>query len=72
MKIKELHDMSSDELVQKEKSFKQDLYEMNNQRKVGSVEKPSRFKLLRRDIARIMTILKERESTDGANRSPRK
>ena len=28
---------------------------------MGRVEKPSRFRLLKRDIARVMTVLKERE-----------
>ncbi|MCK5179098.1 MAG: 50S ribosomal protein L29, partial [Candidatus Omnitrophica bacterium] len=34
---------------------------LNFQRKMGSVEKPNRFRMLKRDIARIFTILRERE-----------
>ena len=65
MKIKELRDISSTELQQKEKNFKKELFDLNYQRKIGSLEKTARFRLLKRDIARILTILKERETTDG-------
>ena len=61
MKIKELKELNPDELIQKEKAFKKELFELNYQRKMGSVEKNSRFRLLRRDIARILTIIRERE-----------
>lgn len=61
MEAKKFRDMSSDELFQKEKTYKKELFELNHQRKIGAVEKPSRFGALRKDIARIHTILKERE-----------
>lgn len=61
MKIKELRELNSNELVQKEKLIKKELFELNFQRKMGGVEKPSKFRLLKRSIARIFTILKERE-----------
>ena len=61
MKIKELKELSSDELVLKEKAFKKELFDLNYQRKMGRVEKNSRFRLLRHDIARILTIIRERE-----------
>ena len=60
MKVKELRGLNSDELVQKETTFKKELFDFNFQRKTGNVEKPSRFRVLRRDIARIATILRER------------
>ena len=61
MKLKELKELSSDELLQKIKTIKKELFGMQYQRKMGNVEKPARFKLLRRDIARSLTIIKERE-----------
>ena len=64
MKIKELRDLSDGELVEREKSLKKELFDLAFQRKHGRVEKPGRFKLLRRDIAKILTLLKEREN-DG-------
>ena len=61
MKILELKQLSSEDLSQKEKTFKKELFDLNLQKKIGRVEKPARFKSLRREIARILTILRERE-----------
>ena len=60
MKIKELSNLSEDELIAKEKQFKKDLFEMESHRQMGRVEKPASFRNLRRDIARILTVLNER------------
>lgn len=71
MKPKELRELSSQDLTEKEKTFKRELFELSNLNRVGKVEKPSRFRQLRRDIARILTILKEREGNErnaSANR----
>ncbi|VAW12090.1 hypothetical protein MNBD_BACTEROID05-402 [hydrothermal vent metagenome] len=64
MEAKKLRELSSEELIQKEKSFKKDLFELNSQKKLGGVEKPSRFRLLKRDVARILTVLSERKIED--------
>jgi large subunit ribosomal protein L29 len=61
MKVKELRAMSDEELQAKEKALKKDLFNLRYQRKIGRVEKPSQFSLIRRDIARILTILNERK-----------
>ena len=60
MKIKELSNLSADELVTKEKQLKKDLFDMESHRQMGRVEKPASFRNLRRDIARILTVLNER------------
>ncbi|OGX36921.1 MAG: 50S ribosomal protein L29 [Omnitrophica WOR_2 bacterium RIFCSPLOWO2_12_FULL_50_9] len=64
-RAKVFRELSSEDLLQKEKALKKDLFALNYQRKMGNVEKPSRFGAVKRDIARIMTILRERESGDG-------
>ena len=64
MKAQQLRSLSSQELTDKEKGFKKELFDLNFQRKMGQVEKPGRFRSLKKDIARILTILKEREK-DG-------
>jgi len=61
MKVKELKGLATEELIEKEKSFKKELFNLNYQRKMGSVEKPSKFKYFKRNIARILTVLKERK-----------
>lgn len=64
MKIKQLRDLAPEELIQKEKDLKKEYFDLNFQRKHGRVEKPGRFRMIRRDIARILTLLQEREK-DG-------
>ena len=65
MKIKELRALGVEELLDKEKSLKKELFDLHFQQRMGSVEKPGRFKTLRREIARIMTLLTER-ANDGS------
>ena len=52
--------MGSEDLKTKEKALKKELFELKYQRKIGRAEKPSRFRLIRRDIAKIMTVTNER------------
>jgi large subunit ribosomal protein L29 len=60
MKIKDLENLTEDDLIVKEKQLKKDLFDMESHRQMGRVEKPASFRNLRRDIARILTVLKER------------
>jgi large subunit ribosomal protein L29 len=61
MKTKELRNLTREELLQKEKSIKEELFKLNIQRYGGRVDKPHMFSLLKRDIARIETILQEKK-----------
>jgi large subunit ribosomal protein L29 len=63
-KDKKIRELSSEELIKKNKDLKKELYDLNYQRKMGNVEKPARFKSLRKEIARALTILRERELYD--------
>jgi large subunit ribosomal protein L29 len=63
MKIKELSNLTEDELVVKEKQLKKDLFDMESHRQMGRVEKPASFRNLRRDIARILTVLSQNKET---------
>ncbi|MFA4842430.1 MAG: 50S ribosomal protein L29 [Candidatus Omnitrophota bacterium] len=61
MKIGELRNLSKDELTAKEKALREELFNLNQQRYSGRVEKPHAFKKLRKDIARIHTLLNEKK-----------
>ncbi|MFH0791282.1 MAG: 50S ribosomal protein L29 [Candidatus Omnitrophota bacterium] len=61
MKAKELRNLSKEELIQKEKSFYEELFKLNAQRYSGRVDKPHMFSLIKKDIARIRTILNEKK-----------
>lgn len=62
MKISELRNLSREELLAKEKSLKEELFKLNQQRYTSRVEKPHMFSLIKKDIARIETLLHERKS----------
>ena len=59
MKPQDLRNMTKDELNHKITSFKQELSQLLFQQKTGRLEKPARISQIRRDVARIKTILKE-------------
>jgi large subunit ribosomal protein L29 len=61
MKIAELRNLTKEELAQKEKALKEEVFKLNIQRYAGRVEKPHMFSLIKKDIARIKTILNEKK-----------
>lgn len=61
MKAKDLRALSPEELSQKEKTLKEELFKLNMQRYTGRVEKPHMFSLVKKDIARIQAVLRERK-----------
>jgi large subunit ribosomal protein L29 len=60
MKIKEIIEMSTDELLTKRRDLRQERLHLRLQQQSGQLEQPSRLRLLRRDVARIETILSRR------------
>lgn len=66
MKIQDLRNLSKEELLQKEKALKEELFKLNMQRYGGSVQKPHLFSSIKKDIARIATILNaKKEQKNG-------
>ena len=61
MKIKDIRELSNAELVLKVKDLKQELFTINFQQATGQNVNACKKKELRKDIARILTVLKERE-----------
>ncbi|HVI83285.1 MAG TPA: 50S ribosomal protein L29 [Chthoniobacterales bacterium] len=60
MKIKEIVEMSTDELLTKRRDLRQERLHLRLQQQSGQLEQPSRLRLIRRDVARIETILSQR------------
>jgi len=52
--------MSSDELLTKKRDLRQESLHLRLQQQSGQLEQPSRLRLLRREVARIETILSQR------------
>ena len=65
MKAKDLRNLSKEELTAKEKSLKEQLFKLNQQRYADRVEKPHLFKITRKDIARIKTIARSKALEEG-------
>ena len=66
MKVEKLRDLSTNELVRKVDSLKEELFNLRFQMATGQLENPMRIKELRKDIARAKTILREREIKEEA------
>jgi large subunit ribosomal protein L29 len=71
MKIKEIIEMTTDELLTKKRDLRQESLHLRLQQQSGQLEQPSRLRLLRRDAARIETILSKR-SREEAQKQPAK
>ena len=61
MKIREVRDLSIDELKQKQEAFSEELFKLRMRHTSGQLESPAMIRSVRRDIARIKTVLRERE-----------
>lgn len=60
MKIKEITEMTTEELLTKKRDLHQESLHLRLQQQSGQLEQPSRLRLLRRDVARIETALSQR------------
>lgn len=61
MKASKLHDMTSQELTNKLSDLKAELFNLRFQLATGQLENPMIIKYVKKDIARVKTILRERE-----------
>ena len=59
-KANEFRNMTSDEIHHKIDALKKELFNMRTEAKAGRIEKPHMLKVVRKDIARCETILKEK------------
>lgn len=61
MKVKEARDLSTPELNQKVDQLKDELFNLRFQMATGQLDNQARIRVVRRSIARVMTVLRERE-----------
>jgi large subunit ribosomal protein L29 len=61
VKIKEIKDIGNDELAQKNKELVEELFKLRLQHTSGQLESPAMMRSVRKNIARIKTVLRERE-----------
>lgn len=61
MKVNELKELSTSEMIEKEKEFKDELFNLRFQLATGQLENTARLKEVRKSIARIKTALRQAE-----------
>ncbi|MCJ7564973.1 MAG: 50S ribosomal protein L29 [Candidatus Aminicenantes bacterium] len=62
MKTGELRELDGDELIRKKAELKDQLFKLRFQHELGQLENAAKLQTVRRDIARIETILKEMQA----------
>ena len=62
MKASELRNMSAEQLTAKLKELKAELFNLRFQHAINQLENPHRIEDVKRDIARVMTILHEKKA----------
>jgi large subunit ribosomal protein L29 len=62
MKVGEVRDLGVDELRQREKDLDDQLFRLRIQKSMGQIEAAQKVKSIRRDLARVKTVLREKES----------
>ena len=59
MKLREMREMTRDELQQQKNDLKDELFNLKMRRSLKPLENPLRLRTVRRDVARIETVLHE-------------
>ena len=61
MTNKEIRELKTEDILSKIQECKEELFNLRMQQATGSLEKPSRINELRKQVARMKTIIRERE-----------
>jgi large subunit ribosomal protein L29 len=60
-KLSELRSMTVDELLEEEKKLRKEIFNLRFQKATGEIENPLRIRHVKKDIARVLTIIHERQ-----------
>ena len=63
MKAKEFRELTEVELQEKLKNLKEELFHLRFQNAVNQLENPMRIKAVKKDIARVLTVLREYQTS---------
>lgn len=66
MRASEMREMTVEELRSKETDLRKELFNLRFQAATGEIENPLRMRTVRKDIARLLTVIKDKE-TEGKN-----
>jgi large subunit ribosomal protein L29 len=62
LKASELRDQTPDELRDKERELAEQLFALRLQKVTGQLEKPARVRQVRRELARVLTVQREKRT----------
>ena len=62
MKTAELRDLGADELMTQERDLNDQLFRMRIQKSMGQLEAPDKLRTVRRDLARVKTVLRQKRA----------
>ena len=62
MKAAQLRDLGADELATKERDLNDQLFRMRIQKSMGQLESPEKIRTVRRDLARVKTVLRQKRT----------
>ena len=62
MKVAEFRELAADELRRREKDLDDQLFRLRIQKSMGQVEAANKVQAVRRDLARVKTVLREKET----------
>jgi large subunit ribosomal protein L29 len=65
MKAKEIRDRSDDELRKALGDLEEQLFKLRFQKSTGQIENPIKIREVRKDIARVLTVMGERQAEEG-------
>jgi large subunit ribosomal protein L29 len=66
IKAKTLRERSSDELTKNLSDLEEQLFKLRFQKSTGQIENPVKIREVRRDIARVLTVINERRAQESA------
>ncbi len=61
MKPSQLQELTLDELAKRESDMRKELFNLRFQQATGEIENPMRIRAIRKDIARVLTIITEKK-----------
>lgn len=61
MKARELRELGNDQLLRRQEELQDQLFKLRAQHAIGQLENTMKLRNIRKDLARIKTILKERQ-----------
>ena len=69
VKASQLRDKTVTELLEQERTLREQIFKLRFQQATGQAENPARVRLVRRELARVLTVLHEKSAPQGGGRA---